>query len=131
MATIQKRKNDDGTTGYRAMIRLKGHPMASATFTRLTDAREWARTTEADMKAGRYFAASKRKTLGELFDKYEVVAAPKLKSWNGVKRRLDWWRQKAGANCLTLLRLPESRNGVMNCSPRRNRMAGASVAGRT
>ena len=35
MATFQKRKSDDGTTSYRVMIRLKGHPNASATFARL------------------------------------------------------------------------------------------------
>jgi integrase len=122
MATIQKRKNDDGTTGYRAMIRLKGHPMASATFTRLTDAREWAKTTESDMKAGRYFGASKRKTLGDLFDKYEKSAAPRLKSWDGVKRRLDWWRAQAGGQLLdaiTPARIAEWRDELLT-TPKQN-----------
>jgi hypothetical protein len=45
MATIQKRKNADGTTSYRVMVRLKGHPTATATFTRLTNAREWGTKT--------------------------------------------------------------------------------------
>ena len=57
---------------------------------RLTDAREWGSKTERDMKAGRYFSAAKLKTLGELFDKYAIAAAPRLKSWSEVKRQLDW-----------------------------------------
>jgi integrase len=116
MATVQKRKNDDGTTSYRVMVRLKGHPTATATFSRLTDAREWAKTTESDMKAGRYFSASKLKTLGDLFDKYEKAAAPRLKSWDGVKSRLDWWRAKAGAEMLdaiTPARIAEWRDELL------------------
>lgn len=96
MATVQKRKNEDGTTSYRVMIRLKGHRQASATFARLTDAREWASKTESDMKAGRYFSAAKLKTLDELCHKYEAAAALQLKSWDEVKRRLAWWKEKAG-----------------------------------
>lgn len=116
MATVQKRKNDDGTTSYRVMVRLKGHPTATATFGRLTDAREWAKTTEADMKAGRYFSASKLKTLGELFDKYAVAAEHRLKSWDGVKSRLDWWRAKAGSEMLqniTPARIAEWRDELL------------------
>lgn len=100
MATVQKRKNDDGTTSYRVMVRLKGHPQASATFTRLTDAREWASRIESEMKAGRYFGAAKLKTLDDLCDKYEVAAALRLKSWDEVKRRLVWWRERAGKDLL-------------------------------
>ena len=132
MATLQKRKNDDGTTSYRVMVRLKGHPTTSATFSRLTDAREWARATETDMKAGRYFGASKRKTLGELFDKYEVAAKPRLKSWDGVKRRLDWWRLKAGGELLdavTPARIAEWRDELLS-TPKQNgggKRSGADV----
>jgi len=116
MATVQKRKNDDGTTSYRVMIRLKGHPAASATFSRLTDAREWAKKAETDMKAGRYFSAAKLKTLGDLFDKYAIAAAPRLKSWEGVKTRLDWWRAQAESEMLdtiTPARIAEWRDELL------------------
>lgn len=116
MATVQKRKNDDGTISYRVMIRLKGHPAAGATFTRLTDARQWAAKTEGDMKAGRYFSASKLKTLDDLCDKYSVAASPRLKSWNDVRSRLDWWRAKAGSEMLdaiTPARIAEWRNELL------------------
>lgn len=116
MATVQKRKNDDGTTSYRVMIRLKGHPPASATFTRRTDAREWASRTERDMKEGRYYSAAKLKTLDDLFDKYESAAAADLKSWKSVKAHLDWWRTKAGADLLdaiTPARIAEWRDELL------------------
>ncbi len=116
MATIQKRKNDDGTTSYRAMIRLKGHPNASATFTRLTDAREWAAKTEAEMKAGRFFGTAKLKTLNDLFDKYKAAASQRLKSWNDVERRLNWWKGKAGKEMLeaiTPARIAEWRDELL------------------
>jgi len=122
MATVQKRKNDDGTTSYRVMVRLKGYPSASATFSRLTDAREWAAKTEADMKAGRYFGAAKSKTLGDLFDKYAAAAAPRLKSWSDVKNRLDWWRAKAGSEMLeaiTFTRIAGWRDELL-ATPKQN-----------
>lgn len=101
MATIEKRKNEDGSTGYRVKIRLKGYPPDSATFTRLTDARAWAQKTEADMKAGRHFGASKRHTLNELLDSYESSPKHKeLKSAKEMRARLDWWRKKYGDNLL-------------------------------
>jgi integrase len=132
MATVQKRKNDYGTTSYRVMIRLKGFPQASATFDRLTDAREWATRTEADMKAGRYFGNAKMKTLGDLFDEYEKDAKLRLKSWDGVKARLDWWRTKAGSEMLdaiTPARIAEYRNELLATPKQRGggKRSGADV----
>jgi integrase len=101
MATIEKRKLDDGSTSYRAKIRLKGHAPESATFTRLTDARAWVQKTEADIKAGRHFGESKRHTLNELIDAYEKSAKHKeLKSAKEMRARLDWWRRHYGEKLL-------------------------------
>ena len=132
MATVQKRKNDDGTTSYRVMVRLKGFPQPSATFTRLTDAREWATKTEADMKAGRYFGNAKMKTLGDLFDEYEKEAKLRLKSWDGVKARLDWWRAQVGSEMLdaiTPARIAEYRNKLLATPKQRGggKRSGADV----
>lgn len=104
MATIEKRKTDTGETSYRVKIRLKGHPAASATFDRLTDAREWAQRTEADMKSGRYFGAAKHHTLTDLLDKYATYATPRLKSWGNVERRLKYWREKLGSEYMEAIR---------------------------
>lgn len=102
MANIEKRTNDDGSTSYRVKIRLKGHAPESATFNRLTDAREWAKKTEADIKAGRHFGISKRHTLKELLDRYEASEKyRKLKSGDSVKARLVWWRDLHGDSLLS------------------------------
>lgn len=102
MANIEKRVNENGTTSYRAKIRLKGHAPESATFDRLTDAREWAKKTEADMKAGRHFGISKRHTLAELLDRYEASKDCRdLKSLEQVKIRLKWWRAQHGETLLS------------------------------
>jgi len=101
MASIEKRVNDDGSITYRAKIRLRGQVPESASFVRLTDAREWAKKTEADMKAGRYFGVSKRHTLSDLLECYEKAALPKLKSAKTVKAKLDWWRSRHGEKLLS------------------------------
>ena len=90
MASIEKRKQDNGATSYRVKIRLKGYPPESATFQRLTDARHWAQQTEADIKAGRYFGIGKKRTINELLDAYEKSQNfKKLKSveWVEAVRR--------------------------------------------
>lgn len=92
MAAIEKRTTDSGTT-YRVKIRLRGFPPETATFERLTDAREWAKSTEADMKKGRHFGQSKRHTFNELALQYEPHAKD--------KERLDYWREVFGASLLS------------------------------
>ena len=96
MATFEKRKNEDGSIGYRVKIRLRGHEPVSATFDRLTDAKTWASQTETDLKANRYFGAAKRHTVTELIGKYEAEAVPALKSSRDVKTRLGYWKEKIG-----------------------------------
>lgn len=103
MASIEKRLNDDGASSYRVKIRIKGHAPESATFDRLTDARQWAAKTEADIKAGRHFGISKRHTLNDLFDRYEASELKKLKSALSVKARLNWWRDIHGDALLSNL----------------------------
>ena len=46
MATIERRVAKDGTLSFRVKIRRQGHPVLTATFARLTDARAWARQEE-------------------------------------------------------------------------------------
>ena len=115
MATIQKRTTSKGTA-YRVMIRLKGHPPESATFDRLTDAREWAKKTEADIKAGRHFGASKRHTLSELINRYAAQKKNKLKSWRDTERHLALWLALLG-DCqldhITPARIAEGRDRLL------------------
>ena len=99
MAVIERRKRFDGKASFRAKVRLKGHPPASATFERLTDARNWAQQTEVAIREGRYFKAveARKHTLGDLIDRYiEGVLPTKPKSEKKQKSQLLWWKAKLG-----------------------------------
>ena len=107
MATIEKRTTDAGIA-YRAKVRLRGFPSESATFERITDAKEWAAKTEREMKERRHFGASKRHTFNELADAYGPFARD--------AERLDYWRGVFGANLLadiTPERIAEQRDKLL------------------
>ncbi len=95
MATIEKRVSSDGKITFRAKVRIKGFVPESASFERITDARSWAQKIEADMKAGRYFGASKRHTFSDLSKEY----APHVKD----RIRHDYWLKVFGDETLDLI----------------------------
>lgn len=104
MALIEKRNAKDGTTTYRARIRLKGHREQNASFERLTDARKWAQDTESAIRDGRHFKTSeaKRHTLSELIDRYVRDVLPhKPKSEKDQRRQLEWWKARIGDKLLS------------------------------
>lgn len=92
MATIEKRATGAGKTTYRVKVRLKGFAPDTATFERLTDAKQWATKTEADMRAGRHFGQSKRHTFNELVDEYLPHSRDTF--------RLNYWRREFGTDTL-------------------------------
>ncbi len=96
MAYIQKRKAADGAVSYRVQIRLRGYPLETATFDRMTDAREWGAKTESDMKAGRYFGEAKRHTFQELKDSYTKWKPGKIKCFDERKPVLTRWIELLG-----------------------------------
>ena len=79
MATITKRKNQEGKISFQAKIRLKGHPTESATFSRLTDAKIWVQQTETAIREGRYFKAREglKHSLAELLERYVSEILPR------------------------------------------------------
>lgn len=109
MATIEERKNDNGETSYRVKVRLRGHPVATATFKRKTDAKQWGQTTESEIRHGIYFKTSeaKRHTLRELLERYRDEHLPQ--SGKGTrhieeqKRQLDWLASDLGDHLLSNL----------------------------
>src|SRR5690349_16728982 len=108
MATVEKRRTAEGDISYRVKIRLKGFPPETATFERLTDAREWAKETESNLKAGRHFGQSKRHTFDELATKY----LPHAKD----PERLGYWRERFGHDTLaniTPRRIAEERDKLL------------------
>ena len=109
MATIQKRISADGSTSYRVQIRLKGFAPESASFERKTDASKWAQDTEANMRAGRHFGASKRHTFKDLATEYKPHAKDKVK--------LSYWASVFGDNSLdtiTPARISKQRDKLLS-----------------
>lgn len=101
MANIEKRTTE-GATSYRVKVRLKGHPVQSATFERLTDAKKWAQSTEAAIRENRHFKTTeaKRHTLAELIDRYIRDVLPSKKSAKVQAQQLTWWRAEIGSYTL-------------------------------
>lgn len=103
MGTIRERKTSDGGVSYQAQVRLKGFPPENATFDRKTDAKKWVQSTEAAIKEGRHFKTteSKKRTLGELIDRYiKEILPTKPKSMNSQGRQLRWWKEALGIRTL-------------------------------
>ena len=99
MPTIETRKSDDGKITYRVKVRLKGHPVQTATFDRKTDAKKWAQDIESAIRQRRYFPTTeaRRRTLQELAEKYIATVAPTLRSASDRVRHLEWWKKRLGS----------------------------------
>lgn len=104
MATIEKRSDAKGITTYRVKVRIKGFPAQSATFDRLSKAKEWAKSTEAAIKEGRHFKTveAKRHTLADLIDRYirSVLPQKSASSKTHQEQQLAWWKEQLGSYLL-------------------------------
>jgi len=100
MATIHPRKDSKGKTRYRVQVRLKGYPAVSATFKRKTDAKEWAKNTESDIKRRRYFpyAEAQKHTFAQMIDRYlsEVMPRKSEVQQRHQTQQLKWWKKQLG-----------------------------------
>lgn len=104
MASIEKRTSSDGKVSYRVKVRLKGSPVQTETFFKLTDARKWAQDTESAIRNNRHFktSESKRHTLAELIDRYiRDVLPSKPKCARDQTQQLKWWRDQLGNYALS------------------------------
>ena len=145
MAIIEARKQQDGTVSYRARVRLTGHPEQSQTFARKTDARDWARQIEADLKRGRHLpsAEATRRTVADMIDRYITQTLPRRARNRDSKKstaQLAWWKARIGkvaivhvtpalvAQCRDELLSIPTRAGVTRSAPTANRYLAALSA---
>lgn len=99
MASIEKRVANDGTITFRVKVRLKGAPVQTATFSRLTDAKIWSEQTAAAIREGRHFKTTeaKKHTVADLINRYlDSVLPDRPKSASARKQQLLWWQSKVG-----------------------------------
>jgi membrane-bound ClpP family serine protease len=77
---------------------MKGYPIQTASFERLTDARRWAQQTETAIREGRYFKTreAQRHTVAELIERYTLDILPRKKgrSVQIQGAQLAWWREQ-------------------------------------
>ena len=136
MANIEKRVSKDGTASFRAKVRLRGYPSASATFERLTDARKWVQQTEAAMREGRYFKSTeaKKHTLADAIERYQRdVLAHNPNSTANQRHYLKWWKQELGAYRLFDINnalVTECRSRLVGQENRFGRTVGTTTANR-
>lgn len=106
MASIQKRKNANGTSHWRAVIRIKGHPAVCDHFDRKQEAEDWAQETERQIRLGKYnFSKSdKEKTFSDLLDRYRSDGVLEHhKAAEDTLRHLEYFRGRLGAYALAYL----------------------------
>lgn len=103
MASIYKRKNENGTTVWRAVIRIKGYPSLSNHFERKQEADDWAKETERRIKLGQFnFSAhNKHHTYADLLHRMEGDGAFDLqRSFKNCRSQFDYWKQRLGTYAL-------------------------------
>ncbi len=97
MASIKKRKNKNGTSHWRAVIRLKGHPTVCNHFERKQEAEDWAADTEKKIKQSKYNFDRKEHTFSELIERYiNDGALQHIRSADDVTRHLNYWKSRLG-----------------------------------
>lgn len=103
MASIQKRKNKDGTSHWRAVIRIKGHPTVCNHFDRKQEAEDWACDIERQIKQGQYGFDQhhQKKTLKELIDHFiRSGTLEHHRSAQDTLRHFEYWKSRLGAYAL-------------------------------
>ena len=102
MATIRRRKGR-----YHVQIRRKGFPPITGTFSRLTVARRWIASIEADIENKTYidYSEAETTTLNDLLNRYETEQFPSKKGKKVERYRIGTLRQHLGHYCLSDLSL--------------------------
>ena len=100
MATFDQRIGPDGKRIYRVRIRRKGYATQTATFSKLSEAKQWAQITEDTVLEGRHIPTpeAKRHTVTDLLDRYsrEVLPHKKLSTIKTQRQQLHWWQTHLG-----------------------------------
>ncbi len=108
MATIYQGKSKDGKRilGWKAVIRIEGHPTLCKISERKKVVEDWAKETEIEIKEGTYnFDRSKRKqTFEQLLTRYTSSGALEHhKAAEDTLRHLEYWKERFASYALVHL----------------------------
>jgi|GEM_PF-6657612 len=95
MAHITPRKNKNGTTSWRASVRLTGYPQMQRSFETESQAREWAEITEKGMK-NPYLL---RPTFNMVVNRYikEILPTKSPDTQYDQERHFTFWKNHFGS----------------------------------
>jgi integrase len=99
MASIQIRVRKNNRVSYRALVRVTGYPIRSATFGKRSDAVKWGKEKEAELRLNKHFtifATNGKHTLAELIDQYLSQILPEKKDIDRQTIQLNWWKAQLG-----------------------------------
>src|SRR5688572_6703122 len=124
MATIQKRKNGDGSITFLAQVRIKPFRPTAKAFSKRADAQAWSQSLERALRAQRRQGGVRHDvtslTVAELAAEYlNDPETQALGSYKTSTERLAWWVNHYGSTRvleMNVLRLREARDRL-----RRNR----------
>ena len=100
MASIFKRKNEDGTTVWRAVVRIKDYPTVCNHFARKQEADDWSKEIERQIKLGQFkFDQHNRiHTFTQLVERYlNDGAIEHHRSADDTRRHLLYWQSRFAA----------------------------------
>src|SRR5476651_2455104 len=100
MASIYKRKNENSTAVWRAVVRIKGYPTVCNHFERKQEADDWASDIERQIKAGQFKLDQHKQqhTFTELVDRYIGDGALQHhRSAEDTLCHLNYWKERLGA----------------------------------
>ena len=103
MASIYKRKNDNGTTVWRAVVRIKGYPSVSNHFERKQEAEDWALGVERQIKLGQFKFDQHNQihTFAGLMERYlSDGALEHHRSAKDTLRHLNYWKSRLASYAL-------------------------------
>jgi integrase len=108
MATFEKRVALSGKITWRCRVRRQTGPWLTKSFSRKSDAEEWARGVERAMDVGDFVpsAEARKRTLADAIDRYLEFTLPRSKHRKNAKeqtRLLEWWKTELGRRPLAAI----------------------------
>jgi integrase len=131
--TVQKRVKSDGKATYRAIVRVKGAPTRTASFSTLAEARKWRDREATRLRTEKHFPeeVASNKTVADAIQEWRSRVAPKLKDGAKPSKLLDFWHEEIGHVVLRELRpsrIGQLRDQLAGDTTRRGRTrTGATV----
>lgn len=136
MASIQKRKNKNGTFHWRAVVRIKGYPTVCNHFDRKQEADDWATDVERQIKQGKFkFDQHKQQhTFDQLLERYiNDGALEHIRSVDDVTHHLNYWKFRLGSYALVHLTaelIGKERQHLTNTPSNKNQKRSSATVNR-